>query len=140
MLAQLVVGFVIEAFDGRILDCPVHPLDLAVGPGMLGLGGSVIDVARRRQIVMRHEAPARLCNIEAPTTKEAGNARRSHGSEAADVQRFEDQTFERFATHPANGQQLRDVLGLERIHEFMLAEHPTLLARTARQRQERALI
>ena len=35
--SKLVMGFVVEALDGRILDGAVHPLDLAIGPGMLGL-------------------------------------------------------------------------------------------------------
>ena len=38
------VGFVIKAFDRRILDRSVHALDLAVGPGMLGLGEAMVDV------------------------------------------------------------------------------------------------
>ena len=29
MRVQLVVAFVVEAFHGRLFDCPVHPLDLA---------------------------------------------------------------------------------------------------------------
>ena len=31
------------ALDGGFLDCPVHPLNLAIGPGVLDLGQSVID-------------------------------------------------------------------------------------------------
>ena len=42
--AQLVVDLVIEALDRRLLDGPVRPLDFAVGPGMLGLGETMIDV------------------------------------------------------------------------------------------------
>ena len=38
------MGFVIEAFDRRILDRSVHALDLADGPGMLGLGKAMVDV------------------------------------------------------------------------------------------------
>ena len=34
---------VVEAFDGCVLDGPVHPFDLAVGPRVLRLGGAVID-------------------------------------------------------------------------------------------------
>jgi len=36
--------FVVEALDGRILDGAVHPFDLAIGPGVLGLGQTMIDV------------------------------------------------------------------------------------------------
>jgi len=44
MNSQLVVGFVEVAFDGRILDGAVHPLDLAVCPGMLRLCQAMIDL------------------------------------------------------------------------------------------------
>jgi len=44
MGSQLVVGFVEVAFDGRILDGAVHPLDLTIGPRMLGLGQAMIDI------------------------------------------------------------------------------------------------
>ena len=47
MGSQLVVGLVVEVLDGRILDGAVHPLDLAVGPGMLGLCMPMIDVVAR---------------------------------------------------------------------------------------------
>jgi hypothetical protein len=38
MRSQLIVGFVEIAFDGGVPDGAVHPLDLAVGPGMLRFG------------------------------------------------------------------------------------------------------
>jgi hypothetical protein len=44
MTAQLIVGFVMEAFDGRVLDGAVHALDLPIGPGMFGLSQAVIDI------------------------------------------------------------------------------------------------
>ena len=44
MLAELVVAFVVEALDRGVLDGPVHPLDLAVGPRVPGLGGAMLDV------------------------------------------------------------------------------------------------
>ena len=44
MPSELVVGLVIEALDGGFLDRPVHPLDLAIGPGMLCLGCAMLDV------------------------------------------------------------------------------------------------
>ena len=31
------------SFDGRLLDCSVHPFDLPVGPWMLDLGEPVLD-------------------------------------------------------------------------------------------------
>ena len=42
--AQLVVGVVVEALDCGLLDGAVHPLDLAVGPRMLGLSQAMIDI------------------------------------------------------------------------------------------------
>jgi hypothetical protein len=44
MNSQLIVGLVEVAFDGRILDGAVHPLDPAVRPGMLGLCQPMIDM------------------------------------------------------------------------------------------------
>ncbi len=44
MLSELLVGLVGEAFDGGFFEGSVHALDLAVGPGMLGLGESVVDI------------------------------------------------------------------------------------------------
>ena len=34
---QLVVAVIVVALDGRLLDCPIHPLDLAVGPRVVRL-------------------------------------------------------------------------------------------------------
>jgi hypothetical protein len=44
MSSKLIMGFVVEALDGRILDGAVHALDLTIGPRVLGLGPAVIDV------------------------------------------------------------------------------------------------
>lgn len=41
--AELLVTIVVEALDGRVLDGSVHPLDLAVGPGMIDAGEVVLD-------------------------------------------------------------------------------------------------
>ena len=40
---KLLATIVTEAFDGRVLDCSVHALDLTVGPRMVGLGQSMLD-------------------------------------------------------------------------------------------------
>lgn len=37
MHPELVVAFVVEAFDGHFLDGLVHPVDVTIGPGWLGL-------------------------------------------------------------------------------------------------------
>lgn len=39
---ELVVAVVVEALDGGLLDCPVHLLDLAVGPRVVGLRGATV--------------------------------------------------------------------------------------------------
>ena len=40
--AELIVAVVVIAFDGCLLDRPVHPFDLAICPGMPGLGQSML--------------------------------------------------------------------------------------------------
>ena len=40
---ELVVRLVVIPLHGRVLDRPVHPLDLPIGPGMIGLGQSMFD-------------------------------------------------------------------------------------------------
>ena len=37
------MAVVMEALDGRVLDGSVHPFDLAIGPGMVGLGQPVLN-------------------------------------------------------------------------------------------------
>jgi hypothetical protein len=37
------VGFVVEALHRRLVNREVHPLDLAVGPRLVGLGQPVLD-------------------------------------------------------------------------------------------------
>jgi hypothetical protein len=44
VLPELVVRFVMIAFDGRLLDRTVHPFDLAVGPRVTWFGEAVLDV------------------------------------------------------------------------------------------------
>jgi len=44
VLTKLIMALVVTAFDGCILDRPVHSLDLAIGPGMFRLGGPVFDI------------------------------------------------------------------------------------------------
>ena len=43
MCSQLNVGFGVEPFHSRALDRAVHPLDLPVRPGVVGLGQAVLD-------------------------------------------------------------------------------------------------
>ena len=53
---ELVVAFVVEAFDGCLLDGPVHPLDLTVGPRMVRFGEPVLDLVRLEDHVETHLA------------------------------------------------------------------------------------
>ena len=45
MSSKLVMGLVVEALCGCVLDDAVHPLDLPIGPEGLGLGQAMIDIA-----------------------------------------------------------------------------------------------
>src|SRR5215475_3206811 len=40
---QLVMGFVVVAFDGRFLECTVHQLALTIGPRGVGSGQAVLN-------------------------------------------------------------------------------------------------
>lgn len=44
MSFELGMVVVVEAFDRRILDGAVHPLDLAIGPWMAWFGQSMLDI------------------------------------------------------------------------------------------------
>ena len=43
MSAQFIMRLVVQALDGDVFDGAVHSLKLAVGPGMLDLGQTVLD-------------------------------------------------------------------------------------------------
>ena len=40
---ELIVEFVVISLDGRVLDRPIHPLDLSIGPRMIWLGQPMFD-------------------------------------------------------------------------------------------------
>ncbi len=44
MLFQLPMIIVVEALDGRVLDRSVHSLDLSIGPWMLHLSQTMLDI------------------------------------------------------------------------------------------------
>lgn len=54
MCAQLVMAVVVEPFHSRVLDRAIHPLDLAVGPRVVGLGQSVLDAVGLADHVEAH--------------------------------------------------------------------------------------
>ena len=43
MLFQVVMGLVVILFHGGLFERPVHPFDLAIGPGMVGLGQPMVN-------------------------------------------------------------------------------------------------
>ncbi len=48
------MAVVMEPFDRRVLDGAVHPLDLAVGPWVVGLGQPVLNAVRLADYVEAH--------------------------------------------------------------------------------------
>ena len=58
---ELVVAVVMVAPDSRVLEGAVHPLDLTIGPGVIGLGEPVLDVVLRAG-VLEGMSPDRLEN------------------------------------------------------------------------------
>ncbi len=72
MRSQLIVGFVVEAFYSRVLDCSVHPLDLPIGPRVVGLGQPVLDPVGFADHIEAHRpgidgvaVPRLLCELNA---------------------------------------------------------------------------
>ncbi len=85
--AQLIVDVVMKAFDGRVLDRAVHPLDLAVGPRMVLFCQAVLDPIDLADHVEAHwpridgvAVPGLLCKLDA-TVRENGVNLVGHGSE-----------------------------------------------------------
>lgn len=72
MGAELAVVVVMEAFDGRVLDGGVYPLDLSIGPRVVGLRKAVLNAVGRADHVEAHEpgidsvaVPGLLCELDA---------------------------------------------------------------------------
>lgn len=72
MAAKLIVAVVVIAFDGRILDRPVHPFDLAIGPWMVRFSQSVFyficlvdHVEAHRPRINCVPVPRLLCELDA---------------------------------------------------------------------------
>ena len=51
MVPQLIVAVVVVALDRRLLEGPVHALDLAIGPRVVWLGQPMLDVVRPADLV-----------------------------------------------------------------------------------------
>lgn len=54
MRLQLIMGVVVEAFDSCVLDCPVHPLNLPIGPRVVGVREAVLNSVRFADHVEAH--------------------------------------------------------------------------------------
>ena len=54
MGSQLIVVFVVEALHRRLLYCAIHPLDLAIRPGVVWFGQAVLDPVRLADHVEAH--------------------------------------------------------------------------------------
>lgn len=52
--SKLIVARGVEAFDGRLFDRAVHPLDFTIGPRMVRLGEAVFDAVRLANHVETH--------------------------------------------------------------------------------------
>jgi len=53
------VVVVVVTLDGGFLDGPVHSFDLAVGPGMIGLGQAMLDTVTLTGAIEGMSAPKR---------------------------------------------------------------------------------
>jgi len=51
MVPQLIVAVVVVALDRRLLEGPVHALDLAIGPRVVWLGEPMLDVVRLADLI-----------------------------------------------------------------------------------------
>lgn len=51
MVSQLVVAVVVVALDRRLLEGPVHALDLAIGPRVVWLGEPMLNVVRPADLI-----------------------------------------------------------------------------------------
>jgi hypothetical protein len=69
---KLIVIFVVEPFHRRFFDRAVHPLNLAIGPRLVGLGQPVLDVVGFADHVEAHRprvdgvaVPGLVCELDA---------------------------------------------------------------------------
>ncbi len=72
MAAKLIVAVIVIPFDRCILDCPVHSLDLAIGPWVIWLGQPMLNPIRLADQIKPHLAerdsvpvPWLLCELNA---------------------------------------------------------------------------
>lgn len=95
MAFELVVAVVVLAFDRRVLDCAVHPLDLPVGPRVIDFGEAMLeavfpaahlehvrDVAGRRAIGLARRIPELDAVVGQDRMDLAGNCRDQGDEEA----------------------------------------------------------
>jgi len=70
MAAKPIMALVVETLDGRLLDRAVHALSLTVGPGMVGLGQTVLDAVSPTHPVER--VPPKACRGAASVPGKVG--------------------------------------------------------------------
>ncbi len=65
MRRELCMAVIMVPFDGGLLDRPVHPFDLAVGPGMSNFSEPVLDIIFRAPQVehVRHDGCGRAIGV-----------------------------------------------------------------------------
>src|SRR5947207_15918120 len=49
--SELVVAVIVIAVDGRLFDRAVHPLDLPIGPWVMGLGQAMLDAVGSADLI-----------------------------------------------------------------------------------------
>ena len=77
MRSQLIMAVVVEAFDGGFFDRSVHPLDLAVGPEMVGLREPMLNAVGFADHVEAHglgvgsiSVSGLLCELDAVVSED----------------------------------------------------------------------
>jgi hypothetical protein len=58
VLPELIVALIVVAFDSGVLDRPVHPLDLTIGPRVPRLGQPMVDIVLSAGVLVGPDADA----------------------------------------------------------------------------------
>jgi hypothetical protein len=90
---ELFVGVIEEALDGGFLDGPVHPFDLSVGPGMVGLGQTVSDAMTKTDAIEGVSTPS--CRKASTVLRQIGELDSVVGEHSVDaIRNGPDECFE----------------------------------------------
>ena len=134
MGSQLVVGVVIVASDGRLFQRPVHPLHLAICPGMIGLREPVLDVVlgtgvlegmRPDRFPLVEGQPARPCYIDHVLMENRHGLVVDGGASLATATAERDAALELLDRRPASGRitSKRITLGAGKAYEVTQFVH-----------------